>query len=151
MYNYNPYFNGQMSMMQPQVSMPIQSIQQVQKSVQFYNVENAQELDGIKPTLNVLYVGFNKKAKEIYVKQLTNDGLISMETYGLATDKKQKSEYETILEKINIIERRLDNDKYNPNNDAENGNGTVGAITRDATSQTNVARENSTTTMANGL
>ena len=132
MYNFNPYY-GQ-PMMQP-----VQSIQQVQKSAQFYTVESAQELDGIKPTLNVLYVGFNKKAKEIYIKQLTNDGLISMETYGLATDKKQKSEYETILEKINIIERRLDNAQHNSNNGAENASGPVGTTTRDATSQTNVA------------
>lgn len=124
MYNYNPYFNGQMPMMQPQVSMPIQSIQQVQKSVQFYNVENAQELDGIKPTLNVLYVGFNKKGKEIYVKQMTNDGLISVETYGLATDKKQKSEYETILEKINSLETKLTKGVADvPNNTTNDANG----------------------------
>ena len=135
MYNFNPYY-GQPMMPQP---TPVQTIQQVQKSAQFYTVESAQELDGIKPTLNVLYVGFNKKAKEIYVKQLTNDGLISMETYGLSTDKKQKSEYETILEKINIIERRLDNAQHNSNNDAENASGSVGTTTRDATSQTNVA------------
>ena len=135
-YPYN-YFGQQM--MPQMASMPIQSIQQVQKSAQFYTVENAQELDGIKPALNVLYVGFNKKSKEIYIKQLTNDGLISVETYELATDKKQKSEYETILEKINIIERRLDNAQHNSNNDAENASGSVGTTTRDATSQTNVA------------
>ena len=111
-------------MMQPQVSMPIQSIQQVQKSVQFYNVENAQELDGIKPTLNVLYVGFNKKGKEIYVKQMTNDGLISVETYGLATDKKQKSEFETILEKINSLETKLTKGVADvPNNTTNDANG----------------------------
>jgi hypothetical protein len=116
-----------MPMMQP-ASMPIQSIQQVQKSVQFYNVENAQELDGIKPTLNVLYVGFNKKGKEIYVKQMTNDGLISVETYGLATDKKQKSEYETILEKINSLETKLTKGVANvPNNTTNDANGNANA------------------------
>lgn len=134
-YPYNPYY-GQPMMQQP---MPVQTIQPVQKSAQFYTVENAQELDGIKPTLNVLYVGFNKNKKEIYVKQLTNDGLISVETYGLADNKKEKSEFETILEKINIIERRLDNAQHNSNNDAENASGSVGTTTRDATSQTNVA------------
>lgn len=103
--NYNPYM--------PQPTMPMQpapmqqAIQQVQKSVQFYSVESAQELDGIRPTLNVLYVGFNKNKKEIYVKQLTNDGLISVETYGLADNKKEKTDIETILEKINNIENRL--------------------------------------------
>lgn len=126
-YGYNPYIGTQMPMMQPtaQPSMPIQSIQQVQKSAQFYTVENAQELDGIKPTLNVLYVGFNKKAKEIYVKQLTNDGLISFETYGLATDKKQKTEYETILEKINNLEAKLTKGVANVSDNAANG--TVGS------------------------
>lgn len=117
MYNFNPYY-GQ-PMMQP-----VQSIQQVQKSAQFYTVESAQELDGIKPTLNVLYVGFNKKAKEIYVKQLTNDGLISVETYGLATDKKQKSEYETILERINSLETKLTERIADvPNNTTNDANG----------------------------
>jgi len=123
-YQY-PYFGGQMPMMQP---MPIQSIQQVQKSAQFYTVDNAQELDGIKPTLNVLYVGFNKKAKEIYVKQLTNDGLISVETYGLATDKKQKSEYETILERINSLETKLTKGIADvPNNTTNGTNGVADA------------------------
>ena len=120
---YNPYFNGQPMGMPP--TMPIQSIQQVQKSAQFYNVENAQELDGIKPTLNVLYVGFNKKNKEIYVKQLTNDGLISLETYGLATDKKEKSEFETILERLNSLETKLlkgGSDVPNNTTDVTNGN-----------------------------
>ena len=128
MYNYNPYFNGQMPMMQPQQSMPIQTIQQVQKSAQFYTVENAQELDGIKPTLNVLYVGFNKKAKEIYIKQLTNDGLISIETYSLVTDKKERSEFETILEKINNLESKLLKGEANvPNNTTNVANGNANA------------------------
>ena len=121
MYNFNPYY-GQ-PMMQP-----VQSIQQVQKSAQFYTVENAGELDGIKPALNVLYVGFNKKAKEIYVKQLTNDGLISVETYGLATDKKQKSEYETILERINSLETKLTERIADvPNNTTNGTNGDANA------------------------
>ena len=116
-YPYNPYYGQQMIPQMSSSSMPIQSIQQAQKSAQFYNVENAQELDGIRPALNVLYVGFNKKKKEIYVKQLTNDGLISLETYGLADDKKEKSEFETILEKINNLENKLLKGETNvPNN-----------------------------------
>lgn len=126
-YPYN-YFGQQMMPTMP--SMPIQSIQQVQKTAQFYTVENAGELDGIKPALNVLYVGFNKKKKEIYVKQLTNDGLVSLETYGLATDKKEKSEFETILERINSLESKLlKGDANVPNNttDVTAGNTNVSA------------------------
>lgn len=134
-YPFTPYYAGQpmqnMPQMQPQ-GVPVQSIQQVQKTAQFYTVENAQELDGIKPTLNVLYVGFSKKKKEIYVKQLTNDGLVSIETYSLADDKKEKSELETILEKINNIESKLLNkgDANVPDNTtnvtAGNANANVG-------------------------
>lgn len=124
-YPYN-YFGQQM--MPQMTSMPIQSIQQVQKSAQFYTVENAQELDGIKPALNVLYVGFNKNKKEIYVKQLTNDGLISLETYGLATDKKEKSEFETILERLNSLETKLLKGGSDvPNNTADVTNGNANA------------------------
>lgn len=126
-YPYN-FYGQQMMPPMPAQPMPVQSIQQVQKSAQFYNVENAQELDGIKPTLNVLYVGFNKNKKEIYVKQLTNDGLISLETYNLADDKKEKSEFETILEKINNLENKLLSKGVSdvPNNAT---NGTTGITT----------------------
>ena len=110
MYNY-PYY-GQ----------PIQqAIQPIQKTAQFYFVENAQELDGVRPNLNVLYVGFNKRKKEIYIKQLTNDGLISLETYNLADDKKEKSELEAILEKINSLESKLTKGEANVPNNATNG------------------------------
>ena len=118
MYNY-PYY-GQMPMAQPIQ----QAIQPVQKSAQFYSVESVQELDGVRPNLNVLYVGFNKRKKEIYVKQLTNDGLISLETYNLADDKKEKSEFETILEKINNLESKLTKGETNvPNNTTNGSNG----------------------------
>ena len=123
-YPYNYY--GQPMMPQMQQPMPVQTIQPVQKTAQFYSVENAGELDGIKPTLNVLYVGFNKKKKEIYVKQLTNDGLISVETYGLNDDKKEKSEFETILEKIKNIESKLGGADV-PNNTANGTNGITNA------------------------
>ena len=123
-YPYNPYFGGQMPMMQPVQ----QAIQPIQKSAQLYSVENVQELDGIRPDLNVLYVGFNKNKKEIYVKKLTNDGLVSVETYGLADNKKEKSEFEAILEKINNLENKLLKGVANvPNNTTDGSNGNANA------------------------
>ena len=123
-YPYNYY--GQPMMPQIPQPLPVQTIQQVQKTAQFYNVEDVGELDGVKPTLNVLYVGFNKKKKEIYLKQLTNDGLISLETYELAGNKNEKSEFETILEKINNIESKLGGSNV-PNNTANGTNGNATA------------------------
>ena len=141
-YPYNPYY-GQ-PMMQP-----VQSIQQVQKNAQFYTVESVRELDGIRPILNVLYVGFNKKKKEIYVKQLTNDGLVSVETYNLADDKKEKSELETILEKINNLERRLSNDVTNASTEVHQR--ATAEPTTNATGQSAVAGQNATATTPNAV
>ena len=100
---YPGYYPQQVA--QPQ-SIPVQ---QLQKSAQFYSVESPQDLDGIRPNLNVMYFGFNGKKKEIYVKQLMNDGLVSVETYSLAGNKKEKSELETVLEKISELENKIIN------------------------------------------
>lgn len=135
MYNFNPYY-GQPMMPQP---TPVQSIQQVQKTAQFYSVESAQELDGIKPTLNVLYVGFNKKKKEIYLKQLTNDGLISVETYGLAEDKKEKTALDTVLDRITELERKLTNERNTTNAGTEVPQRATSEPSTNATGQSNVA------------
>ena len=106
----------------PQQATPPQSVpvQQLQKSAQFYSVESPQDLDGIRPTLNVMYFGFNAKKKEIYVKQIMNDGLVSVETYSLAENKKEKSELETVLDKINELENKIINKGVTnvPNNTA---------------------------------
>lgn len=136
--NYNNQFMPQ-PYMQPQAAPVQQAIQQVQKSAQFYTVESAQELDGIRPILNVLYVGFNKNKKEIYLKQLTNDGLVSVETYDLAGKKDEKSALDTVLEKINELERKLTNERNNANAGPEVSDRTTSESTTDAAGQTNVA------------
>ena len=135
--NYNNQFMPQPCM--PMQSAPVQqAIQQVQKSAQFYTVESAQELDGIRPILNVLYVGFNKNKKEIYLKQLTNDGLVSVETYDLAGKKDEKSALDTVLEKINELERKLTNERNDSNAGPEVSQRTTSEPTRDAASQSTI-------------
>ena len=103
------------------------------------SVENAGELDGIKPALNVLYVGFNKKKKEIYLKQLTNDGLISVETYGLAEDKKEKTALDTVLDRITELERKLTNERNTANAGTEVPQRATSEPSTNATGQSNVA------------
>ena len=75
---------------QAQQPMPVQPIQTIQQSAQVYFVEDPRSLDSIRPSLNVLYVGVNTKGKEIYVKQLTNDGTVATDKYVLAENKKEK-------------------------------------------------------------
>ena len=84
-------------------------VQQLQKSAQFYSVESPQDLDGIRPSLNVMYFGVNSKGKAIYLKQINNDGRVSVDTYSLVENKKEKSELETVLDKISELENKLMN------------------------------------------
>ena len=100
---YQGYYPQQAQQTQ---SVPVQSLQ---KSAQFYSVEGPQDLDNIRPVLNVMYFGVNSKSKEIYLKQINNDGRVSIETYSLATDKKEKSELETVLDKISELENKIIN------------------------------------------
>ena len=141
MWPQQPMYNQFMpQQMMPPQSAPVQQvIQQVQKSAQFYTVESARELDGIKPALNVIYVGFNKDKKEIYLKQLTNDGLVTVETYDLAGKKDEKSALDTVLEKINELERKLTNERSNSDAGSEVPNRATSEPTTDAAGQTNVA------------
>lgn len=136
--NYNNQFMPQPCMTM-QAAPVQQAIQQVQKSAQFYMVESAQELDGIRPILNVLYVGFNKNKKEIYLKQLNNDGLVTVETYDLAGKKDEKSALDTVLEKINELERKLTNERNDSNAGPEVSQRATSEPTRDASSQSTIA------------
>ena len=78
--------------------------------VQCYSVSAKSEIDGIHPQLNVMYVGFNKVANEIYTKQLNNNGLIDSYTYSLTSNEKleQKDGIQNIAECLERIENKLD-------------------------------------------
>ena len=132
----------------PEMKKRINDFYEYQKKGEYYFalycLEDLLLQDGTSKKYNAIFLNFildnfedlmndiNKKKKEIYVKQLTNDGLVSIETYSLADDKKEKSELETILEKINNIESKLLNkgDANVPNNTtnvtAGNANASVG-------------------------
>jgi hypothetical protein len=90
----------------------LQTIQSAQPPtmVQCYSVGAKSEIDGIHPQLNVMYVGFNKTANEIYTKQLNNNGLIDSYTYSLTSNEKleQKDGIQNIAECLERIENKLD-------------------------------------------
>lgn len=56
---------------------------------------------------NVYYVGLSPDNKEIYVRKMNNDGNIELETYALKAEQKQKTELQTIAERLEAIEKRL--------------------------------------------
>lgn len=104
---------------QAQQPMPVQPIQTIQQSAQVYFVEDPRSLDSIRPSLNVLYVGMNTKSKEIYVKQLTNDGTVATDKYVLAENKKEKGDLDIVLDRIESLERKLVNERISPNDNVK--------------------------------
>lgn len=100
MYN-NPFFMGQFPAQQPIQNMNIQP------QASCYFVKSASDLTGINAMPNVFYVGLAQEAKEIYVRKMNNDGIVEVETYTLKAEQKQKTELQTIAERLEAIEKKL--------------------------------------------
>ena len=147
--NYNPFYPNANRM--PQIGSPVQQIQDVQKTAQFYSVNNQSEMETIKPDLNVFYVGMNKTKKEIYVKQLNLDGTVSLEVYNLASNEQKKNEMDAVMEKLTTIERKLTDAKHNANASQPVSIGSNVTNATNATSYANVAGQEPATTMGNAL
>ncbi len=153
MWNNNPNFNPSFQPWQrmPQMGSPVQQIQDVQKTAQFFSVNGQEEMETIKPDLNVFYVGMNKTKKEIYVKQLNLDGTVSLEVYSLASNEQKKNEMNAVLEKLSTIERKLTDAGLNANANQQISVGSNVANATNAASYANVAGKEPTTTMGNTL
>ena len=147
--NYNPFYPNANRM--SQMGSPVQQIQDVQKTAQFYSVNNQSEMETIKPDLNVFYVGMNKTKKEIYVKQLNLDGTVSLEVYNLASNEQKKNEMDAVMEKLTTIERKLTDAKPNANASQPVSIGSNVANATNATSYANVAGQEPATTMGNAV
>ena len=147
--NYNPFYPNVNRM--SQMGSPVQQIQDVQKTAQFYSVNNQSEMETIKPDLNVFYVGMNKTKKEIYVKQLNLDGTVSLEVYNLASNEQKKNEMDAVMEKLTTIERKLTDAKPNANASQPVSVGSNVTNATNATSYANVAGQEPATTMGNAV
>lgn len=116
---YQGYYPQQTS------AMPVQPIQTIQQSAQVYFIEDPRSLDGIRPTLNVMYVGINTKNKELYIKQLTNDGTVAVDKYVLAENKKEKGDLDVVLDRISELERKLTHERTGSNDNEQTHAGTT--------------------------
>lgn len=103
-YPQNNYMQ-QMQMQQPQT---IQNVAQPpQPQLYSYFVKQATDLATPNIMPNTLYLGINRDAKEIYIRRMNNDGNIELETYALSSGKKEKSELQVIVERLDSIEQKL--------------------------------------------
>lgn len=104
----NPNMYGQMQ--QPQVRQPqtqtIQTLDQKPLQATCYFVKS---IDDFKVDVlpGVYYVGINDSADELYIRKINSMGNPELKTYRLASEKKEKTELQTIAEKLSNIERQL--------------------------------------------
>lgn len=107
MYNqqyFNPYFNS-MDQARPQ---PIQNFsRQIPPQAYCYFVKSAADLAGVNIMPNTFYMGINQDNKEVYLKKMNNDGNIEVETYSLLSEKKEKTDLQSIAERLESIEKTL--------------------------------------------
>lgn len=111
---YNPYTYLQQNQ-QLQTIQPVH--QRIQPQVMCYFAQNVAEMDNIKLLPDTYYIGINQNTKEIYIRKMNNMCLAETEIYNLVTNKKEKSELETILERLNNLESKITKGDTNvPNN-----------------------------------
>lgn len=145
MFNANPYFINnnnpymqrlnqmeafQQQSMSPASNMasaqPIQTIQSVQQpnpqSICYF-VSSKDELQNLQINPNTLYIGINRKTKEIYTRSWNNDGIIDFDTYSLAEGKQEQSLLNTIMTKLENIENKLKERDHEWNVTANNAKG----------------------------
>lgn len=86
-----------------------QSIQNINVQPQSfcYFVKSPNELNNINVMPNTFYLGINTEGNEIYVRRMNNDGLIDMKTFSLLSEKKEKTDLQTIAERLDGIEKKL--------------------------------------------
>lgn len=93
-------------------NQPTQTIgqlgQQVQKQAACYFVKDPSELASLNVMPGVFYLGINRENKEIYVRRMNNDGNIELEQYTLSVGKKEKTDIQEVLERLNVIEKKLE-------------------------------------------
>ena len=118
--NPNMYNNFQQYVppyMQQQQAQPIQHLPSAEPRVVTYSVESAEQLSGIVPMPNTLYMGINKKDGKIYLRSMNNDGLTEVKTYSLVTEQTKKTDMQEILERLDKIEKKLNTGGVNESND----------------------------------
>lgn len=107
MYNFNPYLNYQQRLMQMEQQQPMQPLQSYQPQMQTMFVSKVDDMNRFSIMPNTLYVGINQASKEVYIKQMNNDGLTELNTYSLASEIQEKGTLQKILERIESLENTL--------------------------------------------
>ncbi|MBR6515430.1 MAG: hypothetical protein IKT40_01095 [Bacilli bacterium] len=116
----NPYYGNtlqqleQMAYNNTPYPQTIQKIQQIQPQVLTYFANSLQDMNKIQVNPNVVYIGINSTAKEIYTKQMSNDGIVDVNVYKIFEGKQEQNELHEILERLKTIENSMKEKKDAP-------------------------------------
>ena len=113
--NYNPYGMPQMPQAPQTPQIPhgqtIQTIDKPMDSQSFcYFVKSIEDMKNVKVIPGAYYIGINEDADEMYVRKVKeDDGTTVSKKYVLASDSHEKTPIELILERLDVIEEKLNN------------------------------------------
>lgn len=105
-----PYYNQwqQLPQVYPASGNHIQNLTSTfPTEVQCFYVAGPRDMEKIQPALNVVYIGINSDKKEVYIRQMNNNGLIDFDTYTLQSGEQQKNDYTKIIERIDQLENTM--------------------------------------------
>lgn len=91
----SPYIDPMLRYQMERQSFP-QTIQTLQPQVQCFSVNASSDLSNVPVMPGVAYMGINTNGNEIYVRQMENDGNITMKTYKLSSGVQEQSELKAI-------------------------------------------------------
>jgi hypothetical protein len=106
--NFNNYLAYQMQQQSAQNfnAQPIQNLS-IQPQSQCYFVKSQNDLNSVNVMPNYYYLGINADSDEIYVKRMNNDGLVEVKTYSLQSEKKEKTDFQAVFDRLDGIEKKL--------------------------------------------
>lgn len=104
---YSPYYTDPTQRLAQMYPQTIQTLQGTQPQVQCYFVSSPNDLSSIQVQLNTVYIGLNDSAKEIYIRQLNNDGNIDFKTYKLLSGTQEQTDMKSIVVALEEIKNYI--------------------------------------------
>lgn len=100
----NPYMNYN----QYVAPQPVQQLPQLlEPRIMAYPVDSAEQLSGITPMPNTIYIGVSRDGSKIYQRRMNNDGLMEIKTFARVDEQTKKTDAQEIIARLESIEKKL--------------------------------------------
>lgn len=72
-----------------------------------YPVDSPEQLSGITPMPNTIYIGVSRDGSKIYQRRMNNDGLMEIKTFARIDEQTKKTDAQEIIARLESIEKKL--------------------------------------------